>query len=85
MADLVFSIDVAGRLSFYGMSTHAPTLKKTMDELLAGGGCGGGMRTVPGAAACGGEPHPRRRAGDGGRAGKVDAPSRLNLDLSHPL
>ncbi|MBA3885445.1 MAG: hypothetical protein H0X67_06895 [Acidobacteria bacterium] len=40
MADPVFLIDSEGKVSFYGMWTHAPTLKKALDELLARGGRG---------------------------------------------
>ncbi len=40
MADPVFLIDSAGRVSFYGMWTHAPTLQRAIDELLARGGQG---------------------------------------------
>jgi hypothetical protein len=40
MADPVFLIDSAGRVSFYGMWTHAPTLQRAIDELLARGGRG---------------------------------------------
>lgn len=41
MADPVYLIDALGRVSFYGMWTHAPTLKRAIDELLALGGAGG--------------------------------------------
>jgi hypothetical protein len=50
MADPVFLIDSDGRVSFYGMWTHAPTLKKAIDELLAHGGrgvAGGGLDRAP--------------------------------------
>jgi len=40
MADPVFLIDSEGRVSFYGMWTHGPTLKRAIDELLAEGGRG---------------------------------------------
>ncbi len=40
MADPVFLIDSAGQVSFYGMWTHAPTLKQAIDELLSRGGRG---------------------------------------------
>lgn len=49
MADPVFLIDSAGRVSFYGMWTHAPTLQKAIEELLASGGYGvsGGIDQMP--------------------------------------
>lgn len=50
MADPVILIDSEGRVSFYGMWTHAPTLKKAIDELLARGGrgvAGGGIDQIP--------------------------------------
>ena len=50
MADPVFLIDSDGRVSFYGMWTHAPTLKKAIDELLERGGrgvAGGGLDRTP--------------------------------------
>jgi len=49
MADPVFLIDSEGLVSFYGMWTHAPTLKKAIDGLLAGGGRGvsGGLDRAP--------------------------------------
>ena len=50
MADPVFLIDADGRVSFYGMWTHAPTLKKAIDDLLARGGrgiAGGGLDRTP--------------------------------------
>ena len=49
MADPVFLIDSEGRVSFYGMWTHAPTLKEAIDELLARGGRGvaGGLDRAP--------------------------------------
>ena len=40
MADPAFLIDSAGRVSFYGMWTHVPTLKQAIDVLLARGGQG---------------------------------------------
>jgi hypothetical protein len=40
MADPSFLIDANGRVSFYGMWTHAPSLKRAFDELLAQGGVG---------------------------------------------
>ncbi len=40
MADPTFLIDVEGRVAFYNMWTHAPTLKRALDELLASGGRG---------------------------------------------
>lgn len=49
MADPVFLIDSEGRVSFYGMWTHAPTLKKALDGLLArsGRGVSGGLDRTP--------------------------------------
>ncbi len=49
MADPVFLIDSEGLVSFYGMWTHAPTLKKAIDGLLARGGRGvsGGLDRTP--------------------------------------
>jgi hypothetical protein len=50
MADPVVLLDSEGRVSFYGMWTHAPTLKKAIDELLARGGrgvVGGGIDQIP--------------------------------------
>ena len=40
MADPSFLIDSEGRVAFYCMWTHAPTLKKAIDELLEQGGRG---------------------------------------------
>jgi len=40
MADPTFLIDVDGRVAFYNMWTHVPTLKRALDELLARGGHG---------------------------------------------
>lgn len=40
MSDPVYLIDVAGRVSFYGMWTDAATLRQAIDELLAQGGRG---------------------------------------------
>ncbi len=40
MADPVFLIDSEGSVSFYGMWTHAPTLKRAIDELLSRDGRG---------------------------------------------
>jgi len=50
MADPVFLIDSDGRVAFYGMWTHPPTLKRAIDELLAQGGRGvvaGGIDRIP--------------------------------------
>jgi hypothetical protein len=50
MADPVFLIDSEGRVAFYGMWTHPPTLKQAIDELLAQGGRGvvrSGIDRVP--------------------------------------
>lgn len=51
MADPVYLLDSMGRVAFYGMWTHAPTLKRAIDELLARGGQGtpvaGGIDRVP--------------------------------------
>ena len=40
MADPSFLIDSEGRVAFYCMWTHAPTLKRAIDELLERGGRG---------------------------------------------
>ena len=40
MTDPVFLIDSDGRVSFYLMWAHAPTLQRAIDELLEGGGRG---------------------------------------------
>jgi hypothetical protein len=40
MADPSFLIDAEGRVAFYCMWTHAPSLKRAFDELLAKGGVG---------------------------------------------
>ena len=40
MTDPAFLIDSDGRVAFYLMWAHAPTLKKAIDELLEGGGRG---------------------------------------------
>lgn len=40
MTDPVFLIDSDGRVAFYLMWAHAPTLKKAIDELLEQGGRG---------------------------------------------
>jgi hypothetical protein len=51
MADPSFLIDAQGRVAFYCMWTHAPSLKPAFDELLARGGVGapvaGGIDKVP--------------------------------------
>ena len=50
MADPVFLIDSDGRVAFYGMWTHPPTLKQAIDELLTQGGRGvvaGGIDRMP--------------------------------------
>jgi hypothetical protein len=51
MADPSFLIDAEGRIAFYAMWTHAPSLKPAFDELLAKGGVGapvaGGIDRVP--------------------------------------
>lgn len=51
MADPSFLIDSTGRIAFYCMWTHAPSLKKGIDELLARGGEGapvaGGIDRTP--------------------------------------
>jgi hypothetical protein len=36
----VYLIDATGRVAFYGVLAHAPTLKRAIDELLAKGGHG---------------------------------------------
>ena len=40
MADPTFLIDVDGKVAFYGMWTHAPTLNRAITELLGKGGRG---------------------------------------------
>ncbi len=50
MADPAFLIDSDGRVAFYVMWTHAPTLKRAIDELLERGGRGvvaGGIDRAP--------------------------------------
>ena len=50
MTDPVFLIDSDGRVSFYLMWAHAPTLKRVVDELLERGGRGvvaGGIDRMP--------------------------------------
>jgi hypothetical protein len=51
MADPTFLIDADGRIAFYCMWTHAPTLKTPIDELLAKNGRGapvaGGIDRIP--------------------------------------
>ena len=50
MADPVFLLDSDGRVAFYGMWTHPPTLKRAIDELLERGGWGvvaGGIDRMP--------------------------------------
>ena len=50
MTDPVFLIDGDGRVSFYLMWAHAPTLKRAIDELLGRGGRGvvaGGIDKTP--------------------------------------
>jgi hypothetical protein len=49
-ASPVYLIDAAGRVAFYGVLPHAPTLKRALDELLAQGGRGavaGGLDRKP--------------------------------------
>ncbi len=40
MADPTFLIDANGQVAFYGMWTHAPTLRRAIAELLGNGGRG---------------------------------------------
>jgi hypothetical protein len=40
MADPSFLVDAEGRVAFYCMWTHAPSLQPAFEELLAGGGTG---------------------------------------------
>ncbi|MDP8976748.1 MAG: hypothetical protein M3N28_10385 [Actinomycetota bacterium] len=49
MADPTFLIDADGRVAFYGMWTHAPTLDRAISELLGRGGRGqaGGLDRTP--------------------------------------
>lgn len=51
MADPTYLIDAEGRVSFYGMWTHPPTLQQAIDRLLAQGGQGtpvhGGIDRIP--------------------------------------
>ena len=55
LADPAYLIAVDGRVAFYGMWTHAPTLRRAIDDLLAAGGRGapstGGIDRVPHIAA----------------------------------
>jgi len=41
MADSLYLVDADGRVAFYGMWAHPPSLKTAIDELLARGGRGG--------------------------------------------
>ena len=50
LADPTYLIDAEGRVSFYNMWTHAPTLHEAIEELLSRGGRGvvkGGTDRVP--------------------------------------
>ncbi|CAA9394112.1 MAG: hypothetical protein AVDCRST_MAG74-1273 [uncultured Pyrinomonadaceae bacterium] len=50
LADPTYLIDADGRVSFYNMWTHAPTLHKAIEELLSQGGRGvvkGGTDRIP--------------------------------------
>lgn len=51
LPDPVYLIDADGRVAFYGMWTHVPTLHQALDKLLAQGGRGvpkaGGVDHVP--------------------------------------
>ena len=50
LADPTYLIDVDGRVSFYNMWTHAPTLHEAIEELLSQGGRGvvkGGTDRIP--------------------------------------
>jgi hypothetical protein len=50
LADPTYLIDVEGRVSFYNMWTHAPTLHEAIEELLSEGGRGvvkGGTDRIP--------------------------------------
>jgi hypothetical protein len=40
LADPSYLLDADGRVAFYALLTHAPTLKRAIDELLASGGRG---------------------------------------------
>lgn len=54
MSDPVYLIDVAGRVAFYQLWAHGPTLKRALDSLIAQGGYGpvaGGIDRVPHMAA----------------------------------
>jgi hypothetical protein len=56
MADPTYLIDADGRVAFYNMWTHAPTLRRALDDLLARGGRGvvavaGGLDRAPHIAA----------------------------------
>lgn len=43
MADPTFLIDAGGRVAFYGMWTHVPTLRRALDELLERSGRNGAV------------------------------------------
>lgn len=51
LPDPVYLIDAEGRVAFYGMWTHVPTLQQALEALLAQGGRGvpeaGGIDHVP--------------------------------------
>lgn len=50
LADPTYLIDVDGRVSFYNMWTHAPTLHRAIDALMRSGGRGivnGGIHHMP--------------------------------------
>jgi hypothetical protein len=51
LADPTYLIDAEGRVAFYNMWSHAPTLRQALDELLARGGVGvpvaGGINRTP--------------------------------------
>ncbi len=73
MADPSFLVDVEGKVAFYCMWTHVPTLKRAIDELLAQDGSGtvaGGIDKKPHllASFADGYRGPRR----GGRRGVVE-------------
>ena len=79
MADPTYLIDADGRVAFYNMWTHAPTLHRAIEELLGQGGRGvvaGGFDRTP---------HTAAAMTDGWRGLKRGLPqSFTDLELSAP-
>ncbi len=79
MADPTYLIDAGGRVSFYNMWTHAPTLFEAIEELLNKGGRGvvkGGMHR---------QPHLLATITDGWKGLRKGFPqSAIELELSAP-